>query len=116
MIYLAIPYSHESDYVQDYRYRTVTMIAAAMMNHGAIVYSPITHCRPLAETGLVGHDWETWSNFDTAFIDLCEELFVVKARGWKESTGVQAEIEYAESRGVDVFYYSPDELMEQYGC
>ena len=70
--------------------------------------SPIVHSHHLhTECGL-GGDWETWAALDHALIDACSEVVVLLIDGWKTSAGVAAEVEYARSIGLTVYYYNPE--------
>jgi hypothetical protein len=72
----------------------VNKVAAKMMSSGEYVFSPISHTHPIAEMseGKLPIGWEFWSTFDKLFIINCKKIVVLCIDGWKESTGVQAEI------------------------
>lgn len=101
-IYLAVPYSgmEESSFDQ------VSVATARILNRGEHnVFSPITHSHPLAKSGLPGN-WEYWKAVDYQFIDWADEVWVlVPKEGMKyvsNSTGVQAEMNYAQSKKMVV--------------
>lgn len=56
MIYLASPSSRPDATVRDHRFQNVCRVAAELMRSGRIVYSPVTHCHPIALHGLPT-DW-----------------------------------------------------------
>jgi len=101
-IYLAIPYTG----MQESSYRQANVASVAVLNEGYNVFSPITHSHPLAQLeGLnVPHTWEYWSQIDYQFLDWADEMWVVvPEEGMKtvlDSTGVNAEIEYAVKQGM----------------
>ena len=99
-IYLAVPYSG----MKEESFRKVNTVAAKLMNDGHIVYSPISHCHSIAKQEKLPTDWNFWKTMDTAFIEWCEELHVLKLNGWDRSTGVNAEIDIAEHMGKNVVY------------
>jgi hypothetical protein len=101
-IYLATPYSDDVSEVMDHRYEEVTRKAAEIMNQGYIVFSPITSCHPMAKAFGLPRTWDFWEKFDRAFIEWCDEVWVYKQRGWRESTGVNAEIGLADELGKPV--------------
>lgn len=70
------------------------------------VFSPIVHSHVLHLKGMAG-DWKTWGRIDKEYIRLSERLVVLCIRGWRESTGVQAEIKFARRTGVPVFFMDP---------
>jgi hypothetical protein len=70
------------------------------------VFSPITHSHPLALCGLKG-SWEFWQKIDVEYLILSERVVVLCLDGWKESTGVTAELEIARQLGIEILYMSP---------
>jgi len=104
MIYIAAPYSHEDDFVQAYREGVATKYAAKLMAQGKMVFSPLTHCRPLALLENLPHNWEFWKEYNLHFLRSCTELHVITLDGWKESKGVNAEIEAAKELGLVIKY------------
>jgi len=110
-IYLATPYSHPDPKVKEERFYTINKVAARLLNQGFIVFSPISHCHPLHVSGEgVPSDWEFWKRFDSAYLEWCDQMFVFCAQGWKESVGVQAEIEIIKEMGKPIRYLPEDFL------
>ena len=105
LIYLATPYSHPCPTIRAARFRVVTAVAAKMMREGEIVFSPITHCHPMAEAGGLPTEWAFWQVYDELMITKCQLMVVVMQVGWKESVGVQREIAIAEENDIPVEYY-----------
>ncbi len=103
LTYLAAPYSHPDPQVREQRFRTVCQVTAVMFREGKIVFSPITHSHPLVEHGMPT-SWEYWQTVDRLYLSRCDELVVLKLRGWEQSVGVQAEIEIARELGKPVRY------------
>ena len=103
-IYLAVPYSDPDSRIRQKRFETVNKVAAALMNKGFLVFSPISHTHPIAEAGRLPLGWEFWKEYDESFIEWADEIHVLKLPGWKESTGVQAEISIAKRQGKPVNY------------
>lgn len=104
MIYLATPYAHEDPAVMERRFDAVTRFAGRLMQLGVLVYSPITHNHPIATRIDLPRTWDYWAQFDLAILATCSQLLVLKLDGWQKSTGVRAEIEYAEEHGIPVIY------------
>ena len=103
-VYLATPYSHPDPEVREARFRAVNAVAAQLMREGHHVYSPISHTHPIALAGDLPKGWDFWEAYDRAFINWAEEVHVLMAEGWKESTGVQAEVGIAAELGKPVRY------------
>ncbi len=98
MIYLASPYTHPDPAVRDARYRSVSRKAADMLRNGIAVFSPIVYSHALAALGLPT-TWPFWRALDRTMIAASSEVWVLMLPGWKESVGVQAEIQIAREMG-----------------
>ena len=103
LIYLACPYSSEEPLVEEGRYHLVTKVAAALIvKTGCEVFSPVTHShlinklvnRYALEEGLSWvPTYDFWMRFDYHMLDIADWLYVLTLKGWKESKGVQLEID-----------------------
>ncbi len=113
--YLACPYTHELKSVREFRFQMVNKVAGILMSRGHKIFSPISHTHPIAEVCDLPGDWEYWQEYDRAFISCCSKLYVLMLPGWKESTGVQAEIKIAEEMGVPVEHLEPAEFLKEWG-
>jgi len=107
MIYLACPYDHPDRAIRVQRYDKVTRVAARYMEEGKHVFSPITHCHPLAEIATLPKDWTFWADYDYQIMKACHSLHVLRLPGWQASKGVQAEIRLAQQLGHPVEYIDP---------
>ena len=115
LVYLACPYTHKERYVRVARWIAVNHVAAKMMESGLYVFSPISHTHPIAEAsdGKLPVGWDYWEKFDRQYLSVVKKIVVLCIDGWKESTGVQAEIKIGEEMGVLVEYVNYD-LMPPY--
>ena len=113
MIYLASPYTHPDPAIQEARFHAACRQAAEMLRCGIRVFSPIAYTHPIAAHGLPG-DWSFWNDQDRAFLQMCSEVWVLMLDGWRESEGVQAEIEIALRLGKPVVYVEPDDTPERH--
>lgn len=107
MIYLASPYSHEDPAVREHRFRVVCRVAARLMRHGHLIFSPIAHSHCIAEAGGLPTGWTFWEEYDRRMMRACDEVWVVMMEGWDRSQGVKAEIEYMKAAGKTVEYIRP---------
>lgn len=105
LTYLAIPYSHQSRAVRVYRFEVANQVAGELMAKGEIVFSPISHTHPIAEVHDLPKGWDYWHKFDYAYLQISKRVVVVMLDGWKESKGVQGEIQIAEQLGLPIEYY-----------
>lgn len=82
------------------------------MREGHIVFSPISHSHPIAVQCDLPKGWDFWHEFDKAFIEWADEVYILKKSGWKESIGVQAEIKIAKSlnKPVKLWWFTNYEL------
>lgn len=108
LIYLAVPYSHLSERIEDERYENVTYLAMQIFKAGLFVFSPITHCHEMKRMGLEG-TWEFWADYDRRMIDCCDALAVYQLTGWKESIGVAGEMQYAKMTGKQILMSETEE-------
>ncbi len=114
MIYLACPYSDPDPAVQEERFHKVSRVASILMREGEFVFSPISHCHPLAHYGLPG-DFEFWKKYNKAMLEMCDSLTVLMLDGWDMSTGVIGERRMAEELVIPVnFLYYPKDSDDLY--
>ena len=98
--YLAVPYSHEDPEVREERFRRVNEAAAYLFRQGHVVYSPISHCHPIAMAGELPKGWAFWRNIDRVYLRHCRRVVVLTLKGWTDSTGVQDEIAMAQEMDI----------------
>jgi len=103
VIYLACPYSHPDPAVRDQRYLAACRATVSLLLAGKTVFSPIVHGHPLVQLGL-SSAWQFWSRHDQWHLSRCDQVLVLPVDGWKESQGVQAEIELAQRLEIPVSY------------
>ena len=99
-IYLAIPYTGK----ENESFRVANLVAGMLMNQGHVVFSPISHSHHIAIQGGLSLGWSFWKKQDESFIGWCDELYVVKLKGFEKSKGVNAEIEIASRLGKPIRY------------
>ena len=99
IIYLASPYSDPDPHVRVQRYYSAMECTAALLNRGAIVYSPIVHFHELAIRHSLPTDAAWWQRQNEGMLSLVEALYVLAIPDWKTSLGVQAEIKWAFNNG-----------------
>lgn len=104
IVYLAIPYSHPDKQVRHRRFEIVNKVAADLMRQGEIVFSPISHSHVIAVENDLPTDWDYWKKSCMEFVTRSDKVVVVCVDGWKESTGVQAEIKIAKQNNIPIEY------------
>lgn len=108
--YLASPYTHADASVRKARAEAATEAAVKLLHQGIFVFAPIPYNEPWEKHNLPG-DWAFWCEFDKSFVERCDGgLIVLMLDGWDRSTGVTAEIEFAKSLGLPIFYARPEQI------
>lgn len=108
-IFLACPYSHDDPAVVEGRFDLSNRVAAKIIRSGAAVFSQVSMSHPINRM-LPGLDRQAigrlWAPIDEQFMAAMDELIVVDAPGWQESSGIKREIAYFESRGRKVGFWA----------
>ena len=108
--YLASPYTHSDVTVRKSRAESATEAAVKLLHLGVFVFAPIPYNEPWEKYNLPG-DWGFWADFDKSFVERCDGgLIVLMLDGWDRSTGVTAEIEFAKSIGLPVYYATKEQI------
>ena len=104
-IYLACPYSHKDKKVRQWRVEKVDKKAAELMMAGNLVFSPLSHSHPISEYCDVDPcDHDFWLRQDLWVLEICDEMHILCLPGWEKSKGIQTEIDYAKSKGIEVVW------------
>jgi hypothetical protein len=107
-IYLACPYTHESENVRIVRFLAANRAAGKLMAEGNVVFSPISMSHPIANVCNLPGEWDFWKRQDFPFLDWADELRVVCMPGWDDSVGVKAEVEHFAALGKPIAYMQPE--------
>jgi hypothetical protein len=113
--YLGTPYSNGNDYLVNFRAEMVDMIATDLTNQGRAIYSPISSWHTIACKFKMPKTFEFWETLNLSFLKQCKKLIVVMLPGWKESTGLAGEIEFAENNGIEIEHLDPTPYFEKLG-
>lgn len=103
-IYLACPYTHPDPSIRQMRFDLANRAAGELMQQGHIVFSPISMSHPIACVCNLPGDWDFWENQDKSFLDWADEMRILCLKGWDESKGIRAEIEYFSRSGKLITY------------
>lgn len=113
-VYLASPYSSNDPAVTMKRLLDTQIAAAKLVKRGVFVLSPFIHCHMLKVVSDLEGDFNTWRNWNLAFIHLCSEFWVLCLPGWRDSVGVTYEIDYAKAIGKVIAFVDPTTLVIGY--
>ena len=108
LTYLACPYSHQNPLIRQARFEAANRAAGQLMCRGLIVFSPVSHSHPIAESFDLPKDWDFWREYCLTFLTMSKQMYVLRCLGWTESVGVQAEITYANEHRIPVFFMDED--------
>lgn len=105
--YIASPYTHEDATVRQMRYERVRDFTAKMATLGMYGFCPIAHSHDMGIANKLPYHVDFWREWNYRMIDGASSLLVYMLDGWKQSKGVQEEIEYARKLGKPIFFYDP---------
>lgn len=120
LVYLAAPYTKGTDADRLYRAEQATIAAAILMRQFRyVVFSPLTHGHAVAPhlpvKEVASHDF--WMRQCLPFVQAAQKLLVLTLPGWKDSRGVQMEIDWARAAGKEIFLIGqtphPEEILSQ---
>lgn len=102
--YVATPYSKYGDGI-DIAFEDACLATAFLINKGLNAFSPIVHSHPLCTVGgLNPFDFKLWMKVDKELMDGAAGLIVIEMDGWKESVGVQEEIQEFKKQDKAIYY------------
>lgn len=110
LLYLASPYTSPDPLLTLSRYSAAVAATALLMQRGYHVFSPIVHNHPVALSGELPGTWDFWRVRDEAWLSLASHMLVLLLPGWRESTGVTAEILFARQNNISILYSTPEDL------
>ena len=97
--YLAHPY--KGDPVGNFE--EANHMAATLIKHGVIVFSPVSHSHPIAKEGKMAHDDPMWYKFDHSFFQFCGGL--IMSGNWYNSQGCHYEKNCFEAAGKPIIHF-----------
>ncbi len=114
-IYLASPYSSPDKLLKFQRFYEIMHVQNDLMNLGfPAIFGPIAMSHPLAQYAQIRTDWEFWKRNDEIFVQNAQEMWISAMPGWKESTGVNAEIAIAKRANVPIKLLQRNKYLDEY--
>ena len=101
---MATPYTHKDPKIRQKRFEEINKVALRLINEGYYVFSPISHCHPIAKAGNLPTDWEFWGEYCREILRHCCIMFVYMQDGWEKSVGIKEEIKIAKEMGILIEY------------
>lgn len=105
MIYLAAPYSAPTEQETEQRMQVFGQVASDLIRDGEIVVSPL-FCHFIRHYNGLPGDWNYWKRYSETLLVTCNELVIIDMPGWKDSSGVQGEIQIARERNIPCSLYN----------
>lgn len=106
LIYVAAPYSSPDTRTTEKRMDTLTRYLAYLSSKGQVAFSPLLMHYCLGGEIEFPGDYGFWRNHCLTLLSKSDILHVLMLEGWKESAGVQDEVEFAERNSILVKYVS----------
>ncbi len=104
LYYLATVYSKSPRGIEA-AFEDAARLAGRLLKIGIVVYSPIAHTHPIAMfSGIDPLDHSIWLDFDARMMRAADACLVATMTGWRESYGVNHEIEFFKAAGKPVLY------------
>lgn len=105
MIYVASAYTHKDPAVREARFKIVRdWVMSEIKATGLSLFAPIAYTHEYARDFGMPFDAKFWYNFNKGFIIPCSEMWVLMMPGWKDSVGIQGEIDLCNQLGIPVVY------------
>lgn len=113
LTYIAIPYTDKNKEVINQRIERFCEIDSILNLNGVLTVSPILKHLLFSYNKKLPTDWNFWKNLSYRLLSSSDILLVIKLDNWENSVGVKAEIDYANSNDIPIFYFENDgDIME----
>ena len=111
IVYLAVPYSHPNPKWRELRVLAADLAAAALMQAGFVVFSPISHSHPISLCLPVEvNNLEFWQEQDFPLLGQADIMVTLALPGMLESNGVRAEELWCLKHNIPYVYITLEEV------
>lgn len=107
-IFIAVPYTGTKEQ-QEERFNLVRTHALTLARMGHYPVSPVLTFHPLVDE-LPEVPYEFWIELSKEYLDGCNTVHLIKAEGWKKSTGVHHELVRSLTLDIPVFLVPEDHI------
>lgn len=104
--YLASPYSLYP-HGRDRAVEDVALIAATLIHAGVQLFCPVAHSALLVRAGIPPLDGTLWARINAPFLGCCSVLILARMDGWRESSGIAAEVDFFERHAKPIYDLYP---------
>ena len=109
--YLASPFEHKNPDVMEARRESVRLITSSLVAKGDVVFSPIAY----TENSELPEPPQGWLKFDLSMLECADLLLIACMPGFKDSEGVNREIEFAKQHNIKTKTLEPKNIQETIG-
>jgi hypothetical protein len=95
VFYIASPYSHPDEKIQDMRAEQAMLYTGYLLKKGIFAYSPIAHCHEISKLCELPKSFDFWKKYNAVMLAKCSHFRVLCLPDWEKSIGVQAEVKLA---------------------
>lgn len=102
LTYLSCPYSDPSESIRMARYSEAIRAAADLQLQGRFIICPVIVNHPIEaylKTRDLKYPSRYWADLEKMFSSVCDELVILPLPGWKNSRGVQREMDLFRKAG-----------------
>ena len=108
--YLVSPYSKYPG-GKEAAFEEVSRLGGQLFSEGVKLYAPIAHGHPLSKFGGVDPDsHDLWMPFDQLFMDVSVGLIIAEMDTWRDSKGIQIELDYFKAVYRPILYLNTKSL------
>lgn len=107
LVYVAAPYTSEDPKETEYRIKMFCKKDSELSGGGLVTVSPLFKHLLFINGSTLPSSWAYWEQYSYSLLDKCDCLVVLTLRGWTDSPGVKAEIEYARKLGIKIVFIDP---------
>lgn len=108
MIYLASPYSHDSEPIREERFSLAVLAAGSIALQGYVIYSPIVHFHPIVRAKKLPFSMDFWITQALGMLRLASNFYMLQIPGADTSSGMKIERQFADQHGIPAFSMIPD--------
>jgi hypothetical protein len=108
--YLATPYTKYTSGLDDAAW-DASKVASRVMKRGVAVFCPVSHCHQIALAGRISLvDAEFWMRMQKPIMEIATGILVAGLDGWRDSAGIEKELEWFRRAGRVRFLMDPHTL------
>ena len=109
MIYVASPYTDESEEVMQQRYDQTTKFCSETIRYepNSFIFSSICYWHPIASIYGLPRSSDYWLSWNVAMLKISESMWILMLEGYEKSKGVRIEKAVADALNIDVFWKDP---------